>query len=942
MVVVFLDLVGWTRLAERVDPEPLQLMLEQYYVICSTAVDRNGGVVEKFIGDAIMAVFGALHSAEDDAVRAVRTAGTIRDGVAGLVTPGTAEAPQVHCGVAAGEALVTRSSRAGLRVVGDVVNLAARLQSAAGPGEIVVNETVARLARAHLRLAALAPLSLKGKAEPVPAHLVTGLVPDGAAAADDGPMVDRDDERSRIRRAYRAVARSGRAHTLVVLGPPGIGKTRLVREALTGVAVAGVAVAGSCPPYGPDAGHAALADVLEAVVATSAPARARLAGDPRMAAVLAGLRGGSGDATAPGPGVEEVARLAREILGAATDRPLVVVWDSLEWAGPSLLALLGETVAALAGRPLLTICAGRPELLDAAPPWLRAAEVLDVGALAPADCLRLAGLLTTASAEVQAHDLGVLDRAAAHSAGNPLLLRLLVESADDLAAGAVPPTVTAVVGALLDRLPGPARDLLGPAAVIGSRFGLAELALLGVRPPAALLDDLVARQVIRPDGAGGRYRFVQQPVHEVAYGRLDKGQRLDWHRGLAERGVSPAYHLEAAVTLLAAVRPNDPGHAVLATAAARALLREGTAALRQRDLPAAVGLLERAVRHAPDGPDRAVAAVRLSDTRLLLGDSTGAMRVVAEVARDTADPGGRAACTAQRRLIAVRLGRPPDPPPPPGLTPLARSRLAQERMLVQLGQGRYAAAERACRAALAEAQALAEPYEQDRLRVALGEIRQWAPVPLADQVAACDDLAARFARDRVLLVPVLAARARCLALLGDGPAARAALAEAEVAVTELRLHMGRVLIDQAAGLADELVGAHAAAARRFRRAADALDHAGHAPVALTLRVQAVRAGGGRDGELAALLGRLPEMDVRGRLLCLSTAARAGAVEPSRAEVLLDTTDDPCLCGDVRFDLARAYRDRNEPGAARRLAAAALDSYAVVGATRPAEAVRAWI
>ncbi|GLY94058.1 guanylate cyclase [Actinoplanes sp. NBRC 103695] len=976
VVVLFLDLVGWTRLAEQVDPEPLQLMLEQYYDICSVTVGQHGGVVEKFIGDAVMAVFGATRADEDDALRALRAAARIRAGVAGLVTPGTTGPPRIHCGLAAGEALVTRSPRAGMRVVGDVVNLAARLQSAAAAGEIVVNETMSRLVRGYVRLNPVAPLSLKGKAAPVPAFLVSGPVPDSTPAAQDGPMVDRDDERGRIQDAYRQVVRDGRARALVVLGPPGIGKSRLVREALAGLGAVTV-VAGVCPPRGPDGDHAALADVLEAVARTSGAARALLDADRRMTAVLDGLRGGR-DTAGPGAGVEEVARLARELLAAATERPLVVVWDNLEWAGPSLLGLLGDTVAALADRPLLTICAGRPELLavstgrpgnnrpggpavDSGTAWLLAGETLDVGALTPDDCQRLAGMLTGISAEVQAHDLADLDRAIVQSAGNPLLLRLLVESAGDLAAGTVPPTVTAVVGALLDRLPGPARDLLGPASVIGSVFDETGLGLLGVPAPAAVLDDLVTRQVIRPDGAG-RYVFVQQPMHEVAYGRLEKSQRLAWHRELAERGVSPALHLEAALRLLAAIRPDDPGMGELAAAAAGSLLREGTAVLRQRDLPTATGLLDRAVRHAADGPDRAVAAIRLSDTLLLMGDTRRAMEVVAAVARDTADPGVRDACTAQLRLLDVRLGNRPDSlgrthtdngPDSLGRThtergpdetqgPLARTRLAQVRMLVHLEQGRFGAAEHACLSGLAEARAMDDSYEQDRLLVALCEIRQWAPTRLADQLVSCAELAARFAGDRVLLVPVLAARARCLALLGDGPGARAALAEAEVAVAELRLHMGRVLIDQVAGLAAALDGTHLRAARLYRRAADALDRAGHTPVALTLRVQAVREHPVRDGELAALLGRMSEMDFRGRLLSLSVAARTGAAPPEGVEQLLAVTDDPGLRGDVLFDLARAYRKRGDATQAGRLAAAATDSYAVIGATRPMEAVRAWI
>lgn len=1016
VVVLFLDLVGWTRLAERVDPEPLQRLLDEYYEICSAAVEEHGGVVEKFIGDAVMAVFGADTSQEDDAPRALRAATRIRAEVRDLRTPATDAAPvEVHCGIAAGEALVTRSARAGIRVVGDVVNLAARLQSLAVAGEIIVNETVAHLARPHYTMVPVPPVALKGKAEPVPVLVVTGeAAADGTDGAYAGSlMVDRGAERHRLRRTYHRVARERRAELVTVLGPPGIGKTRLVREAVDDLVAAGagpVAVFGSCQSYGTDGNHGALVEMLDALTRQVPSCAELLRTDARIAAVLAALRDASLPRRAgavPGPGVEEVSWATRELLtAAAAGSTLVVVWDNLAWAGQSLLRLIGELMDGLRDLPLLMVCVSRPELTGREGPWSREgsgaressgtaegsgsqeADVIEVGALVPADSARLAFSLAgrgSGDDEVELHGLdlaGQVDRVAVYSAGNPLYIRLMMDwLRNGRTVDEVPPSITAMVGAMIDRLPAPGRRLLGAASVIGPSFTLEQLALLGEPAPAAAVAELAGQRLFRATAEEGGYRFVQQPVHEVAYGRLEKEQRVSWHRRLAEHGFSPGFHLEAATRLLGGLRPDDAELPELARQAAGALLGEGTVALRQRDVPTAIGLLGRALVLARGGPDRhrSVAAVRLSDALMLSGDTRGALEVVEEGAwresgsgagsnaEAVAGPGsgtgyGPALLRVQRHLLAARLGKVTAADVAglrasldgEGPDPSARCRFEQLRMLVHLDHGRFGAAEEAACAALAHAREVGDAYEEDRLLVALCEIRQWSPSPMAQKLAGCAELLERFAADRFLALPALAARARCLALTGDRNGARSALAEAESVVVQLRLTLGGVLVDQVAALAASLDGEHAEAERRFRCAADALEQAGYVPVALTMRVQAARecARRGRPDEaarrIAELLARRAEMDVRGRILCLSAAvlgaAARGRAEPLRAEVLrlLRAIDDPCLRGEVHFDLARAHRCLGEEAEARSMAGLAVDGYTAVGAVKPLEAVRAWI
>ncbi|MGY1497421.1 AAA family ATPase [Streptomyces sp. QTS52] len=968
VVVLFLDLVGWTRLSESVDPEPLQQLLENYYEICSTAVEEHGGVVEKFIGDAIMAVFGADTSQEDDAPRALRAATRIRAEVGELRTPDI-DAPQVeiHCGIAAGVALVTRSAVAGIRVVGDVVNLAARLQSAAVAGEIVVNEVVAHLARQHFAMVPIPPLTLKGKAEPVPALVVTGQATAGFAADDRSRMVDRSAERHRLREAFHRVARDRRPEVVTVLGPPGIGKTRLVRAVADELVTAGaepVAVFGNCPSYGLNGNDAALVEVLEALTRQAAGAELFRA-DSRVAAVVSGLSDSARSRRAganPGPVVEEVFWATRELLAAAAVRPLVVVWDSLEWASGSLLRLIFELAESLTDLPLLMVCVGRPELAELDAPWMRGprdGEVIDVGALAPGDSVQLAALLAAdeLAADVVPHSLDLAERVAISSAGNPLFIRLMVEWATaGRALEDMPPTITAMVGAMIDRLPEPARRLLGAASVVGPAFTLDQVALLGETASPAIMEVLLEQRLFRPTDENGGFRFVQQPVHEVAYGRLEKERRLAWHRRLAECDFSPAFHFEAAMRFMADLRPNDAELPRLARHAAEALLQEGTTSLRQRDMPAAIELLSRALDLTPGTSDpwRSVASIRLSDALMFSGDTPRAL----EVARRQ----DQLPCLVQQHLLQARLGKVADVDVEKLLADLvtdrsdrfAWCRFEQLRMLIHLGEGRFGAAEQAAIAALEHSRAIGDPYEEDRLLVALCEVRQWSPTPVEEQLAGCAELLERFAADRFLLLPALAARARCLALMGDRVGARTALAEAESVVEQLRVTIGRVLVDQVAGLASSLEGEHGEAEWHYRAAADALEKAGHTPIALTMRVQAARersrlpSGAGAAEEIAALLERHDEMDFRGRLLCMAAQARLAAESGRRDSALddlphlLQDTDDPCLRGEISFDLAQAHRHLGDMSEARVSAAAAIDSYLAVGATKPLGQVRAWM
>lgn len=989
VAVLFMDLVGWTALAERMDPEPLQQFLEDYYDISVAAVERNGGVVEKFIGDAIMAVFGAERSQEDDALRALMASVQAREEISRLVVAGNdLVTPAVHCGIAAGEALVTRSAHAGVRIVGDVVNLAARLQSAAPSGEIMINEVMARLVRSHAALVPVPPITLKGKRDPVPAWRAAGLADPSASPAGRarGPFVDRDEERDQLRDAYRTVARTGQAQAVMVLGAPGIGKSRLVREVVELVSEEEdprpLTASATSSSFGGTGTYAPLAQLVETFMVDPELARnVRDVNGGRLSDVLLRIQvpaAGSGDG--PAPGMEEVSWAMRELLSRAATRPSLVIWEDLDSAEPMLLDIVADLAGSLRDVPMLMICVARdplpqlpgPERAERSP-WSH----LEVRELSQALTAGLVGQLISRAerSEVVAQSADLLNRVVEDCAGNPLFAELMVETlALGYSLGEVPPTITALIGAMVDRLPLAAVQVLEAASVVGATFTVERLAMVDADPAPGIIDDLVRRQLIQADRGPGAYRFAQRLVHGVVYGRVDKQQRIGLHRRLADHGESPGFHLEAVVRLLREVRPDDPQLPRLTARAAGALLSEGTLALRRRNLSAAVDLLTRAGDITPyaagapyddsnDSECRAVATVRLSDALLMTGGLAAAQSVILPpIERAPQSRIGRA-CRLQRAILAVRAGQPADGPAEVGALiaelRLDRTdhfnwcRLHQVRMLQQIADGRFRAAERSARHALRRAGQMSDGYERDRLLAALCEVGQWSPTPIPDKLAFCADVAARFADDRCLLVPVLVARARFAAALGSLAEAAAALAEARQIVTDLRLAMAEVLVDQGAGVVASLAGDHEDAERYFRSVARALDQAGHRPAALAVRALAdrERMQWRHDDEAADEMraGLTDHMDLRGRVLTLGVAARAAAAAGTSpaglaadALLLLERTDDSCLRGDVFADLAVAWRRAGDQAKAQAMARAAAANYGAVGASLPLQRIQKWL
>ena len=722
--ILFMDIVGSTELAEHLDPEPLRQIMDRYFALASAAIAEHGGVVEKFIGDAVMAVFGAMVAREDDALRAVRAASAALAGLRELSAElaGTHQVGlEARCGICTGDVMVITAGGVDFRVVGDAVNTAARLETAAAPGKILVDADTAALVRGHIALEAVEPLALKGKAQAVPAWRVE----DGEPEADDGSVlgavgasavdfVGRVDELEELRHVFGRVARQRRVSLVTVVGAPGIGKSRLVQEFLGGLPEdTAVVLAGRCSAYGRGITYKPLAEALESVPGGWSGLAGTLAGDSEAGrravdslASVVGTRPEDAETAAdreeaaphttpqaalqtfprtdprpaPGPdtraGVEEIAWAVRHLLEVlGRERPVVLVWEDLHWAEATMLDLIDDVAAWLTDVPVLLLCVARTELLESRLSWgggKASAMTLEVGPLGYEQSAALVSELALRG-EVYAHEYDdVYSSIAARCDGNPLFIELMVdvftETAPDIR---IPPTVHALLGARLDQLPESERQAVEMAATIGREFGRDALGAVarGEGVERADLDERLARlvrwRVVRRDGPSA-YRFTQGLLRDTAYAFTPKVRRERWHTMLAEwfagaarDPLTFAHHVETASLLRRDLRPGERGRTPQEIAAADVLIAEGMNALHRKDLPAAAGLLERGKDLLPsDDPRHATLVLHISDSWLGLWDADRTLAALAAAEQAQADdPRVLALCAVQRCIAELRLGR---------------------------------------------------------------------------------------------------------------------------------------------------------------------------------------------------------------------------------------------------------------------------------------------
>ena len=700
VTIVFCDLKGSTSLGERLDSESLREVLSVYFAAMSQVLERHGGTVEKFIGDAIMAVFGLPRLHEDDALRAVRAAFEMKSALGELnvrlqATWGVTL--QNRTGVNTGEVVAGDISTGQRLATGDTVNVAARLEQAAPDGEILIGGSTYHLARDAAAVEPVEPLELKGKSERVPAYRLLSVGGGEAITRRaDLPLIGRDEPFGRLLIAFGRVTAEQRPEVLTLIGQAGIGKSRLIEEFVRHIGDRAQVLRGRCLSYGEGITFWPLAEALRQAAGIAPDDREEeaqsklwsLAGSgqddvARRVASLMGISQGS-------YGKEELLWGARAILEIlARRKPLIVIFDDIHWAEPIFLDTI-EHLAVGSEAPLLVACTARHELLEERPGFLDGqdgAERVELRELSRDDMARiLANLLDDARLPGS-----LTNRILAVAGGNPLFAEQMVcmladsgaiqrrdgrwEYAGGVDEVAVPPNVSSLLASRLDGLQSAERGIVERAAVIGIDFESAALSALAPDGDASSdlaspLSALCGKRIIRQSRASlrsGDYQFANLLLRDVAYDRLLKRARARMHERfaewlvevsfdrVAEREEIIGYHLEQSFKYRAELGPIDEQGRSLGDRAAGHLGTAGSRAFDRGDMHAAASLLQRAADLIEDGhADRPWLLVAAGDALADLGKLEVAEAKLTEARRVAAltgdDAAGRAAELAQLHL----------------------------------------------------------------------------------------------------------------------------------------------------------------------------------------------------------------------------------------------------------------------------------------------------
>jgi class 3 adenylate cyclase/predicted negative regulator of RcsB-dependent stress response len=841
VTVVFTDLAGAAGLGQRLDPESLAVVMARWFDHLRAILERHGGRVQKFVGDAVVAVFGIPVVNEDDALRAVRAAAGLREAMADLNRDlerdwGVTIGP-VRTGVNTGEVVTGDPAIGDALVLGDAVNVAARLEQVAEPGEVLLGQSTFRLVRDAVEAERVTPLHLKGKGTPVVAYRLGRVDPGapGHARRQDAPIVGREPELRLFAWVYERVVATGSSHLLTVLGPAGAGKTRLVTEAVATLPGATV-LRGRCLSYGEGITYWPVAEIVRqaAGIADTDPPAGALAKLRRL--VDPGTGGpGDGDHIAAriaqligleatvGPAEEAAWAFRRMLELLATRNPLVAVLDDLHWAEPGLLDLVEHVADYGRGAPILLVAMARPEFLEQRPGWaggkLNATTLL----LEPLGDDESGQLLAALAGPVALPETAArpITRAAQ---GNPLfleeLLAGLVEEgrlrrqdgawvAADLQDLRIPPSIQALLTARLDRLGDAERAVLERAAVAGQVFE--QSAVAAISPPSeraevpARLEALVRRELLRPAPsrlAGDQgFQFRHLLLRDATYDAIPKQARAELHELFAvwvERTAGPrlreleeivGWHFEQAWRYRDELGMADQRNRRLAEAAATRLGGAGRRALGRGDLPAASKLLERAVALLPDGdPGGLELLVELADVLVSTGEFPRAEATLAQVTAAAAARGDeRLAAHARvgRRRMEVGVASDLDVAALQAETGRAIATFAEYEDQRGLAKAwgllaalwflrcRIAEAEAAAGQAVTHARLARDDPAEAWARGLLAQSAFWGPVPALEGVRRCQELLAQAAGNRRSELTAMQSMAGLQAMAGQAAAARA-------------------------------------------------------------------------------------------------------------------------------------------------------------------------
>lgn len=827
VTILFADVTGSTSLGETLDAEPLGRLMSRYFDEMSLVIGRHGGSVAKFIGDAVMAVFGIPLVREDDALRAVRAASEMRERLKVLneeLERDQGVTIEVRTGVNTGE-VVAGSEIPEALAIGDPVNVAARFEQAAAPGEILIGESTYRLVKDAVAVAEVAPLDLKGKARPVRAWRLLHVVPEapGIARRLASPIVGRERELAMLREALDRAVDERTCHRVTCVAEAGVGKSRLTAEFI-GALGDGITVAqGRCLPYGEGITFWPVAEavkqacgLVESDAASDAEAKLEvlMPGDPDAGVVAAHLCAAVGltDTTYP---VQETFWAIRRLFEAvASTRPLVVAFDDIHWGEATFLDLLEYLAGWCTGFPILLLCLTRPDLLQTRPAWDGGkpnAHSMRLEPLTPDESGRIIENLV-AGAEL---DPSVQGRIIEASEGNPLfveeILRMLVDEGllerigdrwtpvGEVSSFAIPPTIHALLDARLGGLPAEERAVLQRAAVVGRAFWWGAITDLTPEEErsgvGSLLQSLVRRDLIHPDrerfaGEDG-FRFGHILIRDAAYRAVPKETRAEFHQRFARWLESKAgsrigeheeilgYHLEQSYRYRSEMGPVGEEDRRLAVEAAQRLAAAGDRAFARYDVPATVNMLSRAVSLlATDDPVRLGILPDLGYALVEAGDIKQARTVFAE-ARDRTEAFGderlRAHTAMQQVLSLGELGN-------------EESRRQAERALavfdgtgderglsrvwrffgaVAWDEGRLGDQERAIEQALRHARNTGDAREIGDILYDLSANLVRGPTPVEQGIRRCEEVLEETAGNRAIAGAMFHALAHLLARRGE-------------------------------------------------------------------------------------------------------------------------------------------------------------------------------
>lgn len=929
VTVVFCDLAGSTELGEAVDPERLRALLAGYFERMKAIVERHEGTVEKFIGDAVMAVFGVPLVHEDDALRAVRAAAEMRDALPELGLEG-------RIGVMTGEVVAGTEERL---VTGDAVNVAARLEQAARPGQVLVGEPTLALVREAVEAEPVEPLELKGKAEPVAAYRLV-RVRQAPERRHDSPFVGRERELALLREAWERACSDRRCELVTVVGEAGVGKSRLVAEAIGSVDA--TIVRGRCLPYGEGITYWPVVEVLKQLdVRPSAEA---------AASAIASLLGESDTATS----AEEIAWAFRKTLEqAAAAAPVVVVFDDIQWGEQTFGDLIEHVALLSAGAPILLLCMARPELVEHRPTWpvtLRLEPLAD-GAVEELIPERIAGDLR--------------ERIMRAAGGNPLFIHEMLAIASAHAGDvAVPPTLQALLAARLDQLEPGERGVLERGAVEGEVFHRGAVQALApeethVTPRLAAL---VRKELIRPDrpqlaGDDG-FRFRHLLIRDAAYDGLPKSVRAELHERFAgwleqhgaqlvELDEILGYHLQQAHRYRAEL--GLEGAATLADRARARLTAAGLQAVLRADHRVAANLFERAAALLPATSIDLALETNLVEALFWAGRISDAYRRAESLAERAGENGDRVAtlCGSIQALTMRGFLE------PEGATGELAALLEEALPVCQTGDAvaRYTAFKGLSMVAMMRAQcdAALDAFEQAATHARrAGLPHEWlawraafcavGPMPASEILAWLDEHEPRERQDD----RVRAYRAWALAMLGRFDEARAILAESRARLAERGGGLALAIMKGQSSLHVELLAGDPDAAAAFgTEACRVLEELGEQSVLSTMagdlaevlyaldRLEEADAWAARAEQLGSsddLLTQMLWRRVRAKLLARGGQHADAQRLAHEAVAVGEQTDMVGIQGDGYADLAQVLLLGGKPDGAAAALEQALERY----------------